>query len=469
MDCNKKSLKRNFRQLYMCFLSLVIAISPVFASTSTTYTYNSRHKIDQGWKFVRSIASSNAIKRNVYGLVISTAVIYSGDKLITEYKAGTFDASIENLKHAVASMYAAGISATGKLQELFNTLATKYTCDTNNNCQTTANIYSSQFTDGTYFKSQNGIKKYYSINDFAKQEIFDSNAHTSFSIVGFQEGTNALENLLAMPTGGGALTLLVHVNCKVDGSWCGLDNSGNIKTEDIISSTVVIIKPNDEPSSIPISGSQVTSDQIAQDVILDNTQEQAQNILNTCFATGCAEIPIIANPASNVPISSTVGGVSVPDYPAPDVIYNPKTGEWIDSKTGENITDVITDTSTDTSVKPVDYSPFCEWASSACEFFDYVKTKVNSAENYFQDDPDNNTELDLGAVTPVDIDTDIKFNGQCPTPMIYEFSYGDQKQSFGIQDFTPFCSMLNDILKPISIAVSSFVAVLIIAGVRTNE
>ncbi|WP_164311676.1 hypothetical protein, partial [Streptococcus pneumoniae] len=69
-------------------------------------------------------------------------------------------------------------------------------------------------------------------------------------------------------------------------------------------------------------------------------------ILNTCFATGCAEIPIIANPASNVPISSTVGGVSVPDYPAPDVIYNPKTGEWIDSKTGENITDVITDTST---------------------------------------------------------------------------------------------------------------------------
>ncbi|EOG8123184.1 virulence factor TspB C-terminal domain-related protein [Acinetobacter baumannii] len=53
--------------------------------------------------------------------------------------------------------------------------------------------------------------------------------------------------------------------------------------------------------------------------------------------------------------------------------------------------------------------------------------------------------------------------------MIYEFSYGGQKQSFGIQDFTPFCSMLNDILKPISIAVSSFVAVLIIAGVRTNE
>ncbi|EPL3554526.1 hypothetical protein ACU4JS_003644, partial [Acinetobacter baumannii] len=240
MDCNKKSLKRNFRQLYMCFLSLVIAISPAFASASTTYTYNSRHKIDQGWKFVRSIASSNAIKRNVYGLVISTAVIYSGDKLITEYKAGTFDASIENLKHAVASMYAAGISATGKLKELFNILATKYTCDTNNNCQTTANIYSSQFTDGTYLKSQNGIKKYYSINDFAKQEIFDSNAHTSFSIVGFQEGTNALENLLAMPTGGGALTLLVHVNCKTDGSWCGLDSSGNIKTEDIISSTVVI-------------------------------------------------------------------------------------------------------------------------------------------------------------------------------------------------------------------------------------
>lgn len=469
MDCNKKFLRRILKRSYICFLSLVIAISPAFASASASYTYNSRHKIDQGWKFVRSIASSNLVKRNVYGLVISTAVVYSGDKLITEYKAGTFDASIENLKHAVASMYVAGITATGKLKELFDTLATKYTCDTNNNCQTATNIYSAKFTDGTFFKTQNGTKKYYSVNDFAKQEIFDASAHTSFSIVGFQEGTNALENLLAMPTNGGSLTLLVQVSCKIDGAWCGLDTQGNPKTEDVISSTVLIIKPNDKPSSIPTSGSQVTSTEIAQDVILDNSQDQAQNIVNTCFATNCSEIPIIANPSSNLPISTTVGGVPVPNYPSPDIIYNPKTGEWIDSKTGENITDVVADPNNNTSVNPVEYSLFCEWASSACEFFDFVKTKVNSAENYFKDVPENNTELDIGAVPPVDIDTNIKFNGQCPTPLTYDFTYGGQTQSFGIQDFTPFCSMLNDIFKPISIAVSSFVAVLIIAGVRTNE
>jgi hypothetical protein len=469
MDCNKKFLERSFRRLYICFLSFVIAISPAFASASTTYTYNSRHKVDQGWKFVRSIASSNTVKRNIYGLVISTAVIYSGDKLITEYKAGTFDSSIEDLKHAVASMYVAGVTATGKLKELFNTLATKYTCDTNKNCQTATNIYSAKFTDGTFFKTQNGTKKYYSVNDFAKQEVFDAAAHTSFSIVGFQEGTNALENLLAMPTNGGSLTLLVHVSCKIDGAWCGLDHLGNPKTEDVISSTVLIVKPNNTPSTIPTSGTQVTSTDIAQNVILDNTQEQAQNIVNTCFATNCSEISIIANPASNVPVSTTVGGTSVPNYPAPDVIYNSKTGEWIDSKTGENITDVVTDPNDNTSVKPVEYSLFCEWAVSACDFFDYVKSKVNSAENYFKDEPNNNTELDIEAITPIDIDTDIKFNGQCPTPMTYDFTYGGQKQSFGIQDFTPFCSMLNDILKPITIAVSSFVAVLIIAGVRTNE
>lgn len=106
-----------------------------------------------------------------------------------------------------------------------------------------------------------------------------------------------------------------------------------------------------------------------------------------------------------------------------------------------------------------DLPNFCDWATYICDFVDWIK----------QDDIEKNTEIDVNEEPIQSIDTTVKFNGQCPVPLTYDFNYGGQSQSFGIKDFTPFCSMLNDILKPIVIAVSSFVAVLIIGGVRTDE
>ncbi|MGQ1325680.1 virulence factor TspB C-terminal domain-related protein [Acinetobacter baumannii] len=117
----------------------------------------------------------------------------------------------------------------------------------------------------------------------------------------------------------------------------------------------------------------------------------------------------------------------------------------------------------------LDFPIFCTWASSVCESIDFIKDKVGELSDFFKAEPQQDTHLEFPVDTPVNINTDIKFNGQCPAPLTYEFTYGGQAQSFGIKDFTPFCSMLNDIFKPIVIAVSSFVAVLIIAGVRTNE
>ncbi len=135
----------------------------------------------------------------------------------------------------------------------------------------------------------------------------------------------------------------------------------------------------------------------------------------------------------------------------------------------KQVIESFTPTSTDTTISPnTDPSTgentgwkipdFCDWATRLCDWLDWT-----------QQVPEQDTELDFEDEQPINIDTVIRFNGQCPAPLTYDFNYGGQSQSFGIKDFTPFCSMLNDILKPIVIAVSSFVAVLIIGGVRTDE
>lgn len=117
----------------------------------------------------------------------------------------------------------------------------------------------------------------------------------------------------------------------------------------------------------------------------------------------------------------------------------------------------------------VEFPIFCTWAGTICESVTFIQDKVGEISDFFRAEPQQDTQLDFPVDTPVNINTDIKFNGQCPAPLTYDFNYGGHAQSFGIKDFTPFCSMLNDILKPIVIAVSSFVAVLIIGGVRTDE
>lgn len=135
------------------------------------------------------------------------------------------------------------------------------------------------------------------------------------------------------------------------------------------------------------------------------------------------------------------------------VVYPSQTDVISTSTTTDAVTGSQTTTTTST-----EFAGFCDYAVRLCSWLDWTQRE------HKQD-----TELDFPIDTPVNIDTTISFNGQCPAPLTYNFTYGGQAQSFGIKDFSPFCSMLNDILKPIVIAVSSFVAVLIIGGVRTDE
>ncbi|MFU8928299.1 virulence factor TspB C-terminal domain-related protein [Acinetobacter puyangensis] len=178
---------------------------------------------------------------------------------------------------------------------------------------------------------------------------------------------------------------------------------------------------------------------------------------------------ILTSPTFN-PDSTSLADALTPDIangenpenfePYKDINTRLKANEVYSSDNTATSTSTTTDSQGNESTTNTDFKfpDFCDYATKLCSWLDWT-----------QKEHEQDTELDFEDEQPISIDTTIRFNGQCPAPLTYDFTYGGQSQSFGIKDFTPFCSMLNDIFKPIVIAVSSFVAVLIIGGVRTDE
>ena len=207
--------------------------------------------------------------------------------------------------------------------------------------------------------------------------------------------------------------------------------------------TLVLNPTPSKPKAIP--------DSAAVDLVIPQLPQEAPKLVDpTLVPTNIlpTEVTEAINELNNGLVDDQV---YVPPYVAPAPTSGTATGGYSDGSIS------------------LDFPVFCTWASTVCESVDFIKEKVGELSDYLKPEPQQDTQLDFPTDTPVNINTDIKFNGQCPAPITYDFNYGGVAQSFGIKDFTPFCSMLNDIFKPIVIAISSFVAVLIIAGVRTNE
>lgn len=208
----------------------------------------------------------------------------------------------------------------------------------------------------------------------------------------------------------------------------------------------LVLNPNptqSQPKSIP--------DTAVIDLVIPQTPQEAPKLVDPSLVPTNILPPEVTEAVNELNNGLTDDQVYVPPYVAPASTSGTATGGY-----GEGSFSL-------------DFPIFCTWASTVCESVDFIKEKVGELSDYLKPEPQQDTHLDFPTDTPVNINTDIKFNGQCPAPIIYDFNYGGKAQSFGIKDFTPFCSMLNDIFKPIVIAISSFVAVLIIAGVRTNE
>lgn len=142
----------------------------------------------------------------------------------------------------------------------------------------------------------------------------------------------------------------------------------------------------------------------------------------------------------------------------------------------------------------LEFPAFCGWAPTVCEaaqtviafpttvtnWWDtatseisdawaLIKEWVRDATDYFKDEPDSDTQIDIDSPLSPDINTNVNFGGQCPAPIVSNYSFHGQSIQWGITDFSPLCDVLSSFLRPVVISISSFIAVLIIAGVRTDE
>lgn len=101
---------------------------------------------------------------------------------------------------------------------------------------------------------------------------------------------------------------------------------------------------------------------------------------------------------------------------------------------------------------------FCEYAKTVCDFIDWAKKDSN----------DKDTELDIPEPKTPTIDTNIRFNGQCPADMIISGNIFGQQISFTLFEWTKFCEILA-MIKPIIIAMASYGAFKIVGGVNVAD
>lgn len=136
---------------------------------------------------------------------------------------------------------------------------------------------------------------------------------------------------------------------------------------------------------------------------------------------------------------------------------------------------------------------FCGWAPSVCEAaqtvisfpqtltnwwdrstksitdsWTWTKEQYNavtkSVTDFFKEEPNNDTELDIPEPEIPEIDTELKFGGQCPDDRVAQipFVLRTIEMKFSYQ---PVCQVVSD-AKPVLIFVGFFIAALIVGGIK---
>ncbi|STZ63515.1 Uncharacterised protein [Moraxella lacunata] len=108
--------------------------------------------------------------------------------------------------------------------------------------------------------------------------------------------------------------------------------------------------------------------------------------------------------------------------------------------------------------KPFELPAFCDWAGKVCDFIDWVK----------KDDTDKDTDIDISPDNIQNIDSSIRFSGQCPSDVIINGSFAGKNFEFFNFKWHKFCEILSYI-KYIIVSMASYQAVRILGGVNVND
>lgn len=418
-------MKNKLFSIFLCF-------SLIFSSVvhANTIAYDTSMKIGNSWKVARTFIKNNPLGKSPQGFILAVSSVYVGDKLVTEYQNGTFDAPMASMKQSIAEMFVQGVTATGWLKEQFNSLSKKFNC-VSGSCTSTSDIYSATYSNGVYFRTQNGIKKYSSLNAFVQAEVFDNNAHTGFNIIGILGGENQLTSILQGSVSGGSIVISVHVTCRTDGAWCGSDN-GVPKPENVINTTVVVVKPDTKPVSIPLN-IPVTSSDIVQAISEPLAEQQQVEVIATCFLTNCSSIPTNRSDPQSIPFSYLPNGQSTDQkYPSPPLVLNPD-GSVTDS-TGSNVAEGTGESDSSVGEKPSSIPEFCKWAKPVCDLKDWF-----TADNIPEPEKTNIQDFDSSKAPEAKVWS--VGNKQCPPSPTFNLGL------FGnfTLEITPFCDFLSSI------------------------
>jgi hypothetical protein len=197
--------------------------------------------------------------------------------------------------------------------------------------------------------------------------------------------------------------------------------------------------------------------------------EQAE----TEVKTGNPAVPI-ATPVTQAAATAVVGEAATDETQArPIVTELDKSAAIPTNETAEGtITQPTTDTETG-EVKPgsisLDFPVFCSWAPSMCVMADKVQQAISDVATEYAGTATENTdtELEIPEIEEQNVDTDISFGGSCPATKDVQIRFAGINESIELS-YDPLCE-IAEFIKPVVIAVASYVAVLIVAGIRTED
>lgn len=119
-------------------------------------------------------------------------------------------------------------------------------------------------------------------------------------------------------------------------------------------------------------------------------------------------------------------------------------------------TDPVTDPDPETENKPFEFPKFCDWAKPVCDFVDW-----------FKNDTDDPTDIDIDDPDLPNVDTKINFGGQCPNDIILTFDIYQRNVEFPLMQYSKLCPILSSYIRPMLILLGSFFAVMIVG--RFND
>lgn len=215
-------------------------------------------------------------------------------------------------------------------------------------------------------------------------------------------------------------------------------------------STQVISNAESHPDEQKKVGSQAVTTAAAQDMLANDAATQS-------------DVETQLNENAKTQTSEDVTGTSKPNELNPDIIdislKFPEACKWFPlGCQAANVVINFPNTLTDW------------WNRSTLaltEAYTFAKTKVQEASDYFKEETNQDTELNIQDETQQEPDTTINFASTCPDKIPIMLEWNGRTIDFSF-DFSIWCNATSTFLKPVVIALGSLHALYIVAGIRQD-